>query len=217
MSLVLYGYWRSSAVYRVRIALNIKKLAYESRQVHLIKDGGEQHLADFHRLNPSELIPVLIDGELCLNQSLAIIEYLDETYPEPRLIPAQGAERYHVKALALDIAADIHPINNLRILQYLTSEFGVADEAKNRWYRHWINKGFQGLEEKLRHTAGEYSVGNQLSLVDVCLVPQVYNAERFEMDMSRYPTLLRIVNTLRALPAFAQAAPENQADACRTN
>lgn len=130
MSLILYGYWRSSAAYRVRIALNIKQLVYESRAVHLSREGGEQHHAEFHRLNPSELIPVLIDGELCLNQSLAIIEYLDETYPEPRLIPERGAERYQVKALALDIAADIHPINNLRILQYLTAKLGVADEEK---------------------------------------------------------------------------------------
>ncbi|EGQ9834218.1 maleylacetoacetate isomerase [Vibrio cholerae] len=214
MSLILYGYWRSSAAYRVRIALNIKQLVYESRAVHLSREGGEQHHAEFHRLNPSELIPVLINGELCLNQSLAIIEYLDETYPDPRLIPERGAERYQVKALALDIAADIHPINNLRILQYLTAKLGVADEEKNRWYRHWIDKGFQGLEEKLRHTAGEYCVGNRLSLVDVCLVPQVYNAERFDLDMSRYPTLQQIAARLRALPAFAQAAPENQPDAC---
>ncbi|EEY98195.1 maleylacetoacetate isomerase/glutathione S-transferase [Vibrio sp. RC586] len=213
MSLILYGYWRSSAAYRVRIALNIKQLNYESRAVHLNKDGGQQHNADFHRLNPSELIPVLIDGELCLNQSLAIIEYLDEIYPEPRLIPEQGVERYQIKALALDIAADIHPINNLRILQYLSAEFSASDDEKNRWYRHWIDKGFRSLEEKVSQTAGKFSVGDRLSLVDVCLVPQVYNAERFHMDMSRYPTLQRVTETLRALPAFAKAAPENQPDA----
>ncbi|ENM5739562.1 maleylacetoacetate isomerase [Vibrio mimicus] len=213
MSLILYGYWRSSAAYRVRIALNIKQLTYESRAVHLSKDGGEQHHATFHHLNPSELIPVLIDGEFHLNQSLAIIEYLDEIYPEPRLIPARGAERYQVKALALDIAADIHPINNLRILQYLTAELAVSEDQKNTWYRHWIDTGFRGLEEKLSQTAGEFSVGNRLSLVDVCLVPQVYNAERFNLDMSCYPTLQRVAETLRALPAFVKAAPENQPDA----
>ncbi|AWB70715.1 maleylacetoacetate isomerase [Vibrio cholerae] len=213
MSLILYGYWRSSAAYRVRIALNIKQLAYESRAVHLNKDGGEQHHAEFHRLNPSELIPVLIDGELCLNQSLAIIEYLDETYPEPRLIPERGVERYQIKALALDIAADIHPINNLRILQYLSAEFSASDDEKNHWYRHWIDKGFLGLEEKLRQCAGIYSVGDTLSLVDVCLVPQVYNAERFDLDMNRYPTLKRVAETLRALPAFERAAPDRQPDA----
>ncbi|ENM5897490.1 maleylacetoacetate isomerase [Vibrio mimicus] len=213
MSLILYGYWRSSAAYRVRIALNIKQLTYESRAVHLSKDGGEQHHATFHHLNPSELIPVLIDGEFHLNQSLAIIEYLDEIYPEPRLIPARGAERYQVKALALDIAADIHPINNLRILQYLTAELAVSEDQKNTWYRHWIDTGFRGLEEKLSQTAGEFSVGNRLSLVDVCLVPQVYNAQRFNLDMSCYPTLQRVTETLRALPAFVKAAPENQPDA----
>ncbi|ENM5747132.1 maleylacetoacetate isomerase [Vibrio mimicus] len=213
MSLILYGYWRSSAAYRVRIALNIKQLSYESRAVHLSKDGGEQHHAIFHHLNPSELIPVLIDGEFHLNQSLAIIEYLDEIYPEPRLIPARGAERYQVKALALDIAADIHPINNLRILQYLSAELAVSEDQKNTWYRHWIDTGFRGLEEKLSQTAGEFSVGNRLSLVDVCLVPQVYNAERFNLDMSCYPTLQRVAETLRALPAFVKAAPENQPDA----
>ncbi|HGF7475990.1 TPA: maleylacetoacetate isomerase [Vibrio mimicus] len=213
MSLILYGYWRSSAAYRVRIALNIKQLTYESRAVHLSKDGGEQHHATFHHLNPSELIPVLIDGEFHLNQSLAIIEYLDEIYPEPRLIPARGAERYQVKALALDIAADIHPINNLRILQYLSAELAVSEDKKNTWYRHWIDTGFRGLEEKLSQTAGEFSVGNRLSLVDVCLVPQVYNAERFNLDMSCYPTLQRVAETLRALPAVVKAAPENQPDA----
>ncbi|ENM5724425.1 maleylacetoacetate isomerase [Vibrio mimicus] len=213
MSLILYGYWRSSAAYRVRIALNIKQLSYESRAVHLSKDGGEQHHATFHQLNPSELIPVLIDGEFHLNQSLAIIEYLDEIYPEPRLIPARGAERYQVKALALDIAADIHPINNLRILQYLSAELAVSEDQKNTWYRHWIDTGFRGLEEKLSQTAGEFSVGNRLSLVDVCLVPQVYNAERFNLDMSCYPTLQRVAETLRTLPAFVKAAPENQPDA----
>ncbi|AMG04405.1 maleylacetoacetate isomerase [Vibrio mimicus] len=213
MSLILYGYWRSSAAYRVRIALNIKQLTYESRAVHLSKDGGEQHHATFHHLNPSELIPVLIDGEFHLNQSLAIIEYLDEIYPEPRLIPARGAERYQVKALALDIAADIHPINNLRILQYLSAELAVSEDQKNTWYRHWIDTGFRGLEEKLSQTAGEFSVGNRLSLVDVCLVPQVYNAQRFNLDMSCYPTLQRVAETLRALPAFVKAAPENQPDA----
>ncbi|MGL4830593.1 MAG: maleylacetoacetate isomerase [Vibrio sp.] len=213
MSLILYGYWRSSAAYRVRIALNIKQLSYESRAVHLNKDGGQQHHADFHHLNPSELIPVLIDGEFHLNQSLAIIEYLDEIYPEPRLIPARGAERYQVKALALDIAADIHPLNNLRILQYLSTELSVSEEQKNTWYCHWIDIGFKSLEEKLSKIAGRFSVGDNLSLVDVCLVPQVYNAERFQLDMNRYPTLKRVSETLRRLPAFVQAAPENQPDA----
>lgn len=209
----LYSYWRSSAAYRVRIALNLKKLNYETAPVHLVKNGGEQHGAEFAALNASELVPVLVDGDITLNQSLAIIEYLDEQYPEVKLIPAETRQKYLVKALAQDIAADIHPINNLRVLQYLSGVLEVNDQQKGDWYRHWINTGFQALEKKLASTAGVYSVGDSISLVDICLVPQVYNAERFNLDMSAFPTISRVTKELRKHPAFEEAAPERAPDA----
>lgn len=212
-SLILYGYWRSSAAYRVRIALNLKGLDYEQRTVHLIKLGGEQHSATFQRLNPSELVPVLMDGDVCLNQSLAIIDYLDEQYPEVLLTPSDPKTRYLVKALAQDIAVDIHPLNNLRVLQYLTNEAQLSESAKGEWYRHWIETGFSALEKKLAQTSGRYCVGDEISLVDVCLVPQVYNAERFNVNLEPFPTIRRVTSSLRLHPAFINAAPEQQPDA----
>ncbi|MGF1720752.1 maleylacetoacetate isomerase [Vibrio kyushuensis] len=209
----LYGYWRSSAAYRVRIALNLKKLDYQQLSVNLIKNGGEQHHANFSALNPSELVPVLIDGNLKLTQSLAIIEYLDEQYPQFPLIPSETEAKYRVKALAQDIAIDIHPVNNLRILQYLAGELAVTDDQKSQWYRHWISVGFHSLEKKLSQTSGLYCEGNQLSLIDVCLAPQVYNANRFKLDMSPFPIISVIHKNLSAHPAFIDALPENQPDA----
>ncbi|MCL9781267.1 maleylacetoacetate isomerase [Vibrio sp. S4M6] len=209
----LYSYWRSSAAYRVRIALNLKQLEYDMLPVHLVKDGGEQHSAQFSELNPNELVPVLIDGDVTLNQSLAIIDYLDDHYSEPRLIPQTTPDKYLVQALAQDIAVDIHPINNLRILQYLSGKLDVSDEQKGDWYRHWVTTGFKAVEKKLSSVSGRYSVGDDLSLVDVCLVPQVYNAERFNLDMHAFPTITRLANTLREHPAFRDAAPESQPDA----
>lgn len=212
-SLILYGYWRSSAAYRVRIALNLKRLDYEQRSVHLIKHGGEQHSATFQLLNSSELVPVLMDDDVCLNQSLAIIDYLDEQYPEVLLTPTDPNTRYLVKALAQDIAVDIHPLNNLRVLQYLTNEAQLSESAKGEWYRHWIETGFHALEKKLAQTSGTYCVGDEISLVDVCLVPQVYNAERFNVNLEPFPTIRRVTSSLRLLPAFVNAAPEQQPDA----
>jgi len=212
-SLILYGYWRSSAAYRVRIALNLKRLDYEQRSVHLIKHGGEQHYATFQLLNPSELVPVLMDDDVCLNQSLTIIDYLDEQYPEVLLTPTDPNTRYLVKALAQDIAVDIHPLNNLRVLQYLTNEAQLSESAKGEWYRHWIETGFHALETKLAQTSGKYCVGDEISLVDVCLVPQVYNAERFNVNLDPFPTIRRVTSSLRLLPAFINAAPEQQPDA----
>lgn len=209
----LYGYWRSSAAYRVRIALNLKNLDYQDCPVNLMKEGGEQHKADFHRLNPSELVPVLIDGDVTLSQSLTIIDYLDDQYPETRLVPGTGSRKYQVLSLAQDIAMDIHPLNNLRVLQYLSQTLAVDDAQKAQWYRHWIGTGFTALEEKLTSVSGTYCVGESISLADVCLVPQVYNAERFCLDMTAYPQICRITQSLRALPAFSKAAPENQPDA----
>lgn len=210
---ILYGYWRSSAAYRVRIALNLKGLSYEQRSVHLVKNGGEQHSADFQRLNPNQLVPVLVDGQMTLNQSLAIVDYLDETYPEVPLTPSDKQQRYLVKAMAQDIAVDIHPLNNLRVLQYLTNTLDVNDDQKSRWYATWIIKGFDALEQRLQQTRGKYSVGDQVTLVDVCLVPQVYNAKRFNVDLTAYPNICEVTASLSQLPAFADAIPEAQPDA----
>ncbi|EKO3930099.1 maleylacetoacetate isomerase [Vibrio fluvialis] len=209
----LYGYWRSSAAYRVRIALHLKGLEYTHCPVHLVKEGGEQHSAAYHQLNPSELVPTLIDDGVTLSQSLAIIEYLDDVYPQMPLIPRSGHKKYQVLSLAHDIAMDIHPINNLRVLQYLSNELAVNDEQKAEWYRHWVQVGFAAFEEKLNTRAGAFCVGDELSLADVCLVPQIYNAERFSVDMTPYPQIQRITQSLRAIPGFIKAEPENQPDA----
>lgn len=210
---ILYGYWRSSAAYRVRIALNLKGLEYQQRSIHLVKAGGEQHSAAFQQLNPNQLVPVLVDGDMTLNQSLVIIDYLDETYPQQLLIPTDREQRYLVKALAQDIAIDIHPLNNLRVLEYLSNSLDVADTDKMRWYAHWIERGFSALEQRLSQTHGQYCVGDQVSLVDVCLVPQVYNAKRFKVDMSAYPIIEDVTVSLNRLDAFQQAMPERQPDA----
>lgn len=207
--LKLYGYWRSSATYRVRLALAIKQLNYQQVAVDLIAQGGEQHSEVFHQLNASELVPVLVDGDLVLNQSLAIIEYLDDRYPQARLIPVAGEAKYRVLALAHDIAMDIHPLNNLRVLQYLSQNLAVDESQKNQWYQHWIAEGFRAIEEKLSVTAGQYCIGDSLSLADVCLLPQVYNAERFAVDMSPYPTIRRITEMLRLRTDIHSATPEN--------
>ncbi len=210
---ILYGYWRSSAAYRVRIALNLKELSYQQRSIHLVKNGGEQHSADYQNLNPNQLVPVLVDGGVTLNQSLAIIDYLDETYPEVVLTPLDKERRYIVKSLAQDIAVDIHPLNNLRVLQYLSGELSVEEGDKTRWYRHWIEQGFTALEKRLELCSGEYSVGDEVSLVDACLVPQVYNAKRFDVDLTPYSNIVRVTTSLSELEAFKRAAPEAQPDA----
>ncbi|MGL5358547.1 MAG: maleylacetoacetate isomerase, partial [Shewanella sp.] len=170
----LYGYWRSSAAYRVRIALHLKGLSAEHQSVHLVRDGGEQHQAAYSALNPQELVPTLLlmDGaeETALSQSLAIIEYLDERYPTPALLPQAALARAQVRAMALSIACDIHPLNNLRVLQYLTNTLGVDEQAKNAWYHHWITTGFAPLETELARHSGRYCFGDTVTLADVCLV-----------------------------------------------
>lgn len=213
----LYGYWRSSAAYRVRIALNLKGVSAEQLSVHLVRDGGEQHKADYIALNPQELVPTLVvddeqDGD-ALSQSLAIIEYLDELYPKTPLLPASALERAHVRAMGLTIACEIHPLNNLRVLQYLTQKLNVAEEAKTAWYHHWVASGFAALETQLARHSGRYCFGDKVTLADLCLVPQVYNAQRFNVDLTPYPNIMRVWAECNLLPAFADAAPERQADA----
>jgi len=209
----LFGYWRSSAAYHLRIALNLKQLAYDNIPVHLIKNGGEQHSPSYQALNPAELVPTLQDGEFNLNQSLAIIEYLDEMYPQPALLPSDVADKAVVRALALDIACDIHPLNNLRVLQYLTGQLQVDESEKLKWIQHWLHAGFNALEQRLTKTAGQYCFKDDVSVADLCLVPQVYNAQRFSLDMTAYPIINRIHHNCQQLAAFALAAPEQQPDA----
>lgn len=212
-TIMLYSYWRSSAAYRVRIALNLKQLDYQTTPVHLVKNGGEQHSEVFHEMNPSELVPVLKDGDLVLNQSMTIMDYLDETYSGHPLIPSNGEQRYTVKALAQDVAIDIHPINNLRVLQYLEQECEMTAEHKQSWYKHWIGIGFEAFETKLKHSSGLYCVGDEITLADICLVPQVYNAIRFGVDMTPFPTIESIYERCNQQAAFIDAMPENQIDA----
>lgn len=208
----LYGYFRSSAAYRVRIALNLKNIPHDDAFVRLAK--GEQFKA-FAALNPQKLVPVLeIDGAL-LTQSLAIIEYLEETKPEPPLLPKDALGRARVRALALQIACDIHPLNNLRVLKYLVGPLGASEDAKLAWYRHWIKEGIEAIESTLADDAatGTFCHGARPSLADVCLVPQVANARRFDCPLDSYLTVCRIEAACLALPAFDQARPENQPDA----
>lgn len=213
MSLKLYGYWRSSASYRVRIACHYKALPFEYHAVHLVKAGGEHKQPAYQRLNPAKLVPTLVDGEFVLNQSLAIIEYLEQIHPEPALIPKKPRDAAQVRTMALDMAADLQPITNLRVLEYLTGTLAVADEAKLAWIKHWVQTAFQAYETRLKQTAGQYSFGDQVSLADVCLIPQVYNAERFQVDLTDFPTLVQIAKRLNALPAFQKAHPQQQPDA----
>ncbi|MBU2883217.1 maleylacetoacetate isomerase [Psychrosphaera sp. B3R10] len=211
--MTLFGYWRSSAAYRVRIALNLKGLQYEQKSVHLIKDGGQQHAEDYADLNPNKLVPTLVDGEFTLNQSLAILEYLEIKYPNINLLPANLADNIKCRALALDLACDIHPLNNLRVLQYLTGPLAQSEEQKMQWYFNWLEVGFTAFEKSINKVAGNFCFGDHVSWADLCLIPQVYNAERFNFDMSPYPLIQRVVAHCRTLDAFTKAAPENQPDA----
>jgi maleylpyruvate isomerase len=211
----LYTYFRSSAAYRVRIVLNIKGLDYESVPRHLLRDGGEHRRPDYLALNPQGLIPVLVDGETALSQSLAIMEYLEETRPEIPLLPPGPAARAQVRAMTQLIACDVHPLNNLRVLQYLKTHMAQDEAAVASWYRHWITEGFSALETLVqRHSvSGQVCFGDRVSMADACLVPQMYNARRFETDMEPYPGLCGVSRFLESLPAFRDAAPENQPDA----
>lgn len=216
----LYGYWRSSAAYRVRIALNLKKISAEQFSVHLVKDGGEQHQAAYLALNPQGLVPSFViedetdsEANVALSQSIAILEYLDEVYPQSCLLPASSIARAKVRAMSMSIACDIHPLNNLRVLQYLTQHLGLDDVGKKDWYQHWIVLGFNALEAQLAGVSGRYCFGDVISMADLCLIPQVYNAARFGVDLSPYPNIVRVNATCLKLDAFIDAAPENQFDA----
>ncbi len=213
--ITLYGYFRSSAAHRVRIALNLKGLEYERAFVHLTRGGGEQFRPDYVKLNPQALVPTLDDDGTVLTQSLAIVEYLDETVPEPPLLPGDPAERARVRALALAVACDIHPLDNLRVLRFLTEDLGEDDAARDRWYKHWVELGLGAVEAMVAdHPArGRFCHGDAPGLADICLVPQMANARRFDCDLSACPTLVEIDEACLALPAFADAAPANQPDA----
>ena len=210
----LYGYFRSSAAYRVRIALNLKGLAFEQALVNLVK--GEQRGQENLDRNPQGLVPTLeTDEGVQLTQSLAICEYLEERYPEPALLPADAEGRARVRSLAQIVACEMHPLNNLKVLKYLVHELKLDEEAKLAWYRHWIAEGFAALEARLAGEAatGDFCHGDTPTLADLCLVPQVFNAERFECDLSAYPTIQRITANCRALDAFHRASPGEQPDA----
>ena len=207
----LYDYWRSSAAYRVRIALNFKGLAYEQVAVDL--RSGAQRTPEFLKVNPQGLVPVLEDEGVRLTQSLPILNYLEERYPKPALLPEDAAGRATSRAIAVAIACEIHPLNNLRVLQYLERDLGLGEAQRLVWYHHWLAEGLRAIEAMLARSAGDFCVGDAPSLADVCLVPQVYNARRYQFDLEPYPTILRIDERCRGLVAFARAAPERQPDA----
>ena len=205
---VLYDYWRSSAAYRVRIALNLKGIDYEQRPINLAT--GAQKDEDYRALNPQGLVPMLeIDGHR-LTQSLSIIMYLATRFPDPPLLPADAAEAAHVRSMALTIACDIHPLNNLRVLKYLKGPLGASEEARDEWYRHWIIEGLTALEALAAPTAGRFIYGDNPTIADICLVPQMYNARRFEVPLDTYPTLIRADASASALEAFEKAHPDMQ-------
>jgi maleylacetoacetate isomerase len=208
----LYSYFRSSAAYRVRIALNLKGLPYEMDFVHLTKDGGRQHSAEFNAVNPAKLVPALrLDGGDVLTQSLAIIDYLDETHPQPPLLPVDPLQRAKVRAVALTIACDIHPIDNLRVLQYLKRTLKHEQSDIDAWYHHWIIQGFNTIEAAI--APGPYCFGAQVTLADVCLVPQVFNARRLNVPLEAFPKIVAVESACLKLAAFDKARPENQPDA----
>src|SRR5689334_11375404 len=214
----LYTYYRSTAAFRVRIALNIKGIPYESISLHL---RNAEHQSDAYRkLNPQALIPALDDDGVLISQSLAIIEYLEEKFPEPPLLPKAAADRAHVRSMALNVAADMHPLNNLRVLNFLRKPLGHDEQTINEtWYRQWITEGFRGLEEQAKRFTADhrYMFGSSLTMADVLIVPQMYNALRFHCDVTSYPTLRRICAHLESLPPFIKATPDLQPDSEHPN
>jgi len=207
----LYNYWRSSASYRVRIALALKGLAYEYTPVHLAKN--EQQREDYAALSSTRLVPLLRDGEHLVGQSLAIVEYLDETHPEPPLLPRDAAGRARVRALAYDVACEIHPLNNLRVLRYLVHELKVSEDDKNRWYRHWVETGLEAVERELAAAPATYCHGERPTLADCALVPQIFNARRFDCRTDQLPHVMRVFDACMRLDAFERTRPEACPDA----
>jgi maleylacetoacetate isomerase len=205
----LYDYYRSSSSYRVRIALNIKQISYEKLAIHLIDNGGEQHHPDYLAFNPQGLVPTLNENGHILTQSLAIIEYLEEMNPEPALLPSNPLARAQIRSLALVIACDIHPLNNLRVLKQLRGEFQATEAQVLEWYHLWLKEGFDAIELKLKNLPRKNHVcyGHDISLADICLIPQVYNAIRYNFSMSNYPLINEINEYCLTLPAFIEAAP----------
>ncbi len=211
----LHDYFRSSASFRVRIGLNLKGIVPERTCVHLLNNGGEQYSAAFTELNPQQLVPVLEDGDTKLIQSMAILEYLDETHPEPPFLPEGAAARARVRALSQVIACDLHPLDNLRVLKYLKDELGHSDDERNTWYRYWVAKGLATFEAMVAgHAAtGSFCHGDQPGLADITLVPQIFNAKRLDCPLDGYPVLMGIFDNCMAVEAFDQAQPNNQPDA----
>lgn len=211
----LYTYFRSSAAYRVRIALNLKGIDYTAVPVHLLRDGGQQHQPAYRRKSPLGTVPALETADGTLTQSLAIIEYLEDIQPQPALLPGDAAGRARVRAIAQTIACDIHPLNNLRVLAYLSRHFAIDEAQKADWYRHWVDSGLAAVESLLagHPQTGRYCHGDTPTLADCCLVPQVFNARRFNCTLDALPTVRRIVAACEELEAFAAAAPDRQPDA----
>lgn len=204
----LYDYYRSSAAYRVRIALFLKEIPHELMEIHLVKDGGEQHKVSYEEINPLKRVPTLIDGDFTLTQSLAILAYLNEKYPDPPLLPKEIQKKTQILSFSQIIACDIHPLNNLSVLQYLENELEVNQTEKSQWYHHWIHGSFKAIEKQLKQTSGNYSFGDEITLADLFLIPQVYNAYRFKVDMTEYSNISRIYEACNQLDAFKKAHPD---------
>lgn len=216
---VLFGYWRSTAAYRVRIALNLKGLEWDYADVHLVREGGEQHQEAFRNLNPAGLVPTLVWGDVVLSQSLAICEYLEEVEPQPALLPERPEDRAWVRALAQDIACDVHPLCNLRVLQYLDANMALDDDARSAWMHEWMGRGFGTIEQRLQRRSEQggredgFCLGTRPGLADIVIVAQAYNADRFGFSLGGYPRTRQVVETCRELEPFRKALPENQPDA----
>ncbi|MFK0571372.1 maleylacetoacetate isomerase [Endozoicomonas sp.] len=204
----LYSYFRSSAAYRVRIAMNLKGIDYQQSAVNLLK--GQQQSEEYKAINPEGLVPALVTEQGMLTQSLAILEWLEETYPEPSIIPGDPWQKAQLRSMAYLVSCDIHPVDNLRVIKYLQQELAVSDDAKKQWYKHWIHTGFTALEAQLNDQP--FCCSEQPSIADICLIPQVFNALRFKVDMSDFPKIATIYKHCNSLPSFIDAAPENQPD-----